>query len=160
MLRGSLALGVIRPVAYALAMRRPRAIHVLLALAVAGCAGEPRVPVGDPLEVVLRSPDATIAAGRAQVTVTTPDGSQENTVDLHAKPRDTVGAAALEALTLVRRAKGAEAYGGQEIRGASTMRYDVDLDNGHKRRIDVWIDVAFRVRRVQHAHYTVDFEFR
>ena len=54
---------------------------------------------------------------------------------------------ALHALDVARVASEARAYGGQQVRGASTMRYEIETEDGAE--ADIWIDVAGRARRVQ-----------
>lgn len=79
--------------------------------------------------------------------VAAPNESVDAEIDL-ATPRGPAGVRdhALNALRLVRTAKEARAYGGQQVRGTSTMRYEVTAGDGGE--FDVWIDVAGRVRRV------------
>ncbi|MBW3537455.1 MAG: hypothetical protein KY395_06780 [Actinobacteria bacterium] len=122
---------------------------IVLAGALGGCASDqPRVPTGDPLSVVKAAPEQTTSAGPVTVVVSAPDEDLEGRVDL------ATGEGPLEvrrhadiALERVGRAAKAVPYGGQQVRGASTMRYEVTTAEGS--RIDVWIDVEGRVRRVE-----------
>lgn len=122
---------------------------ILLGILFGGaCANVPQqVPTGDPLEVVKGSPDRTLGAGPVTVFVAAPSESLEAELDLAspAGPQD-VRTHALGALQLVRTAKEARAYGGQQVRGASAMRYEVTTRDGGE--FDLWIDVEGRVRRV------------
>lgn len=124
-------------------------IGVLMAIALGGCtSNEPRVPTGDPLSVVKAAPEHTANAGPVTVVVSAPDEDLEGRVDLATGegPPD-VRRHADTALERVGRAAKAVPYGGQQVRGASTMRYEVTTAEGT--RIDVWIDVEGRVRRVE-----------
>lgn len=107
----------------------------------------PQVPSGDPLEVVMEAPDRTIDAGAVRVFVAAPSSSLEAELDLAGLqgPAD-VRKHALGALEVVRTAADARAYGGQQVRGAPTMRYEVTTRDGGE--FDLWIDVEGRVRRV------------
>lgn len=121
----------------------------LSSILVAACGDSaPRVPTGDPLEVVRESADVTVNAGLATVYVDSPGESASAAVDLAREVGpEEIRARALEALELARRATKATAYGGQQVRGASTMRYEVTPEGGG--RLDVWVDVAGRARRIQ-----------
>ena len=130
----------------------------MLVAAVVGACGDrpPRVPTGDPLEVVRASADLTERVGRVTVFVDSPGDSLRAELnlatdltsgDIHS--RFDIRERARASLDIARRAVGAEAYGGQQVRGVSTMRYDVELPGGWE--ADVWIDVTGRVRRVQFA---------
>ena len=124
-------------------------VAALLTGGLAACgSGQPRVPTGEPLSVVRAAPEATTAAGLVTVFVSAPRETLEGRVDLaRAEGPAPVRERAEKVLGLVGRAAKAVPYGGQQIRGASTMRYEVTLIEGG--RIDVWIDVEGRVRRVE-----------
>ena len=114
----------------------------------AACADvEPRVPDGEPLEVVRDAAERTTDGGVVEVFVSRPDGSLEGEVDLArgSGPPDVreQAAAALERLA---QATEAVPYGGQQVRGAATMRYEVTTAGAE---IDVWVDGSGRARRVQ-----------
>lgn len=122
---------------------------VVVVGALGGCtAREARVPTGDPLSVVKAAPGQTANAGPVTVVVSAPGADLEGRVDLATDegPQD-VRRHAGAALERVGEAAKAVPYGGQQVRGASTMRYEVTTGEGT--RIDVWIDVEGRVRRVE-----------
>ena len=98
--------------------------------------------------MVRSSADLTERAGEIRVFVDAPGESVNAVVDLArgdgpAEVRDR----ARLALEVIRTAERAEAYGGQQVRGVSTMRYDVSPRGGGD--IDVWVSVDGLVRRVQ-----------
>ena len=126
------------------------AVLLLVAVTLAGACGDrpPRVPTGEPLSVVRTSADLTERSGEMRVFVDAPGESVNAVVDLArgAGPveiRERAGAA----LAAIRTAEQAEAFGGQQVRGISTMRYDVTPRGGGD--IDVWVSVDGRARRVQ-----------
>ncbi len=145
-----------------------------ISLATAACGDRPpRLPSGPPLSVVLAAPERTLAAGRAEVIVADPARSRTAHVDL-AAPFDAVEADAVVALDLLRGAIQVDPYGGQGVRGVSTMRYDVSVDfaqavartpvdrraalqrlesrpSTRPAEIAVWIDLEGRARRVQRS---------
>ena len=83
-----------------------------------------------------------------RVFIAKPGEATDAQVDLSAMTGPAaVREQAISALDLARRAKAAVPYGGQQVRGASTLRYEVSLEGGSD--IDIWIDVDGRVRRVQ-----------
>ena len=98
--------------------------------------------------VVRASADATQRLGEIRVFVDAPGESVNGLVDLArgTGPPEILGRAR-HALALAGTATKASAYGGQQVRGASTMRYDVTPRGGG--RIAVWVDVAGHARRVQ-----------
>ena len=118
-------------------------------LLTASCGdGEPRVPTGEPLSVVRAAADRTIAAGPLTVVVESPRQHVEASIDLAGDEGPVeIRARALEALELARSASEATPYGGQQVRGASTMRYEIETEEGAE--ADIWIDVEGRARRVQ-----------
>ena len=155
--------------------RRGFLFWVIALLAMPACgSGEPRLPTGEPLEVVRTAPEATIAAAPATISLSEHTGLREEVVDF-APPFGPVEEQALLALDLLRGTTAAKPYGGQGVRGVSTLRYDVTIDvtravattpsgrrqalgalaptEGQKAtfEVDVWIDVEGRVRRVQRA---------
>lgn len=106
------------------------------------------MPTGEPLTVVRSAPDVTMAAGTITVFVESPRTSLEASVDLGREEGPAeVRERALAALELARSATEAMPYGGQQVRGASTMRYEIETDDGAE--ADIWIDVEGRARRVQ-----------
>ena len=109
--------------------------------------GTPRVPTGDPLTVVQTSAELTAAAGVLRVFVDAPKENLEGEVNLAAEtgPAD-VRERALAALDVARWATKAVAYGGQQVRGVSTMRYDVTTRDGGN--VDVWVGVDGVARRI------------
>jgi hypothetical protein len=121
---------------------------LLVALFGGACSNVPQqVPTGDPLEVVKEAPDRTVEAGPVRVFVAAPGESLEAQLDLaRASGPSDVRTHALDALQAVRDAEQARAYGGQQVRGASAMRYEVTTGDGGE--FDLWIDVEGRVRRV------------
>ena len=106
------------------------------------------MPTGDPLTVVRAAPEATAAAGPVTVFVSGPKRSLEGRINLAtAEGPAPVRERAETVLALLGRATKAVPYGGQQIRGASTMRYEVTTQEGTG--IDAWIDVEGRARRVE-----------
>ena len=164
-------------------------VCVVAALA-AGCAGEgASLPEGRPADVVAAAPDATLDEGGAEVIASAPTVTAHATVDFRSgstraryepevsDPRVEL-ANPIAVLDLVRGATNVEAYGGAEVRGVSTMRYDVDIDPGRageqtpaERRspvaavaaevgggtifADVYVDRFNRIRRV-----TIPLDYR
>ncbi|MBV8961264.1 MAG: hypothetical protein JOZ37_05370 [Actinobacteria bacterium] len=130
-------------------------------------------PRGTPDAVVTGATDATFRAGRADVQAATADTTSSGWVDLARRQahvtlagRDPGGAPVLLrdpllAVELLRGATQIEEYGGAEVRGASTIRYQFEVDPkrasvgplvvGLTRATfyaDAWIDSAGRVRQV------------
>ena len=100
------------------------------------------------MEVVRGAADLTERSGSITVFVDAPGESVNAVVDL----AGGVGPAeirerARRALDLIRTADSAVAYGGQQVRGVSTMRYQVTPHGGGD--IDVWVSVDGVARRVQ-----------
>ena len=92
--------------------------------------------------------DRTIAAGTIIVIVDSPRENLQGSVDLEREEGSAaVRERALSALDLARSAAEARPYGGQQVRGASTMRYEIETQEGAE--ADIWIDVEGRARRVQ-----------
>lgn len=120
-----------------------------IALALAGaCGGEPRVPEGVPLEVVRQAPEATAAAGPADVFLEAPGETLNVELDLGAGTGPAeVRRRVVEILSLLDDAEEARPFGGQQVRGAATFRYEVITAEGAD--IDVWVDNELRVRRIQ-----------
>ena len=111
---------------------------VTVAMATAACgkdrSGGPR---GDATSIVMKSPDITAAAGRAKVHVATPNATGDGTVDFGGatahvavrpgnQPEPEFANPAL-ALDIVRSVVSVLPYGGAEVRGASTIKYEVDV---------------------------------
>lgn len=133
-------------------------------LALAGCGGEEAaLPDGTPVEVVGRAPDVTLATGRAEVVVSAPTLTASGEIDFATGESDFVfepdrpsAEARLElrdpraVVDLVRGATEVVSYGGSEVRGASTLRYEVQLDPARAaartpaERRDVIEDIAAR----------------
>lgn len=116
---------------------------VLAALAATGCAGEEAaLPRGTPAAVLARTPDATLAAGRAMVIASARTARAEADVDFRRftaavtyEPADLRDPRLelrdpIAVVDLVRGATEIDPYGGSEVRGASTMRYQVKIDAG------------------------------
>lgn len=155
---------------------------VIVALVASSCGGDRSGgPTGRPQEVVLAAPDRTLRQRSAKVSVETPTAKSSGTVTFPTTDHVTVSGSGpspelddpLEVIDLVRGAVDIVAYGGAEVRGASTIRYsfDVDLDvaaqdastearRAQLRQVradlgkptfyaDVWIDSQRRIRRVQ-----------
>lgn len=130
-------------------------------------------PKGTPEAVVTGATAATLGAGRADVEAATADTTSTGWVDFTQRQahvtlagRDPNGAPVLlrEPLLAVELLRGAikiEEYGGAEVRGASTIRYQFEVDP-HRTQLgplvaglrratffaDAWIDSAGRVRQV------------
>lgn len=106
------------------------------------------MPTGDPLTVVQTSADLTPRAGVLRVFVNGPTESLEGEVGLASGTGPpAIRERALAALDVARWATKAVAYGGQQVRGVSTMRYEVTTREGGQ--VDVWVDVEGVARRVQ-----------
>jgi hypothetical protein len=137
------------------------AVALVAALAACGAdrSGGPR---GTPSAVVRAAPDRTVAAGRAQVHAAGPGVVSEGFVDFGGRRSDvrvegpkasTAGVELRDPVSvvdLVRRVAEIEPYGGAEVRGTSTIKYEleVDGDGGLRHFADVWIDGEGRIRRV------------
>ena len=124
-------------------------LFLLTAALATGCGDRPaRVPTGEPLDVVRASADLTERSGDVRVFVDAPGESVNAVVDLArgVGPNEIRQRARL-ALDVIRTATKAVAYGGQQVRGVSTMRYEVTPRGGGD--IDVWVDVDGMARRVQ-----------
>ncbi|HUR48161.1 MAG TPA: hypothetical protein VMY88_01330 [Acidimicrobiales bacterium] len=119
------------------------------ALVATACGdGAPRVPTGDPLTVVQTSAERTPRAGLLRVIVTGPEETLDGEVRLVSGTGPSeIRERALAALDVARWATKAVAYGGQQVRGVSTMRYEVTAREGG--RVDVWVDVEGFARRIQ-----------
>jgi hypothetical protein len=128
-------------------------------------------PRGDPTAVVGKAPDLTVAARTARVVVATPNAKADGTIDfgtaqatMRVRPLTASGPALTKpalAIDVVRAAVSVRSYGGQEVQGASTIKYEVDvapsaalasqLGGGLRRETfyaDVFVDSQGRVRRV------------
>ena len=143
---------------------------VALAAVMAACGGDRSGgPRGEPSAVVGQAPDKTVAAGRATVSAAGPGVVGEGTVDFTAKTSDVrvegpkAESAGVElrdpvrVVDLVRGVVDIEPYGGAEVRGASTIKYELEVDprraqvEGFGSRpffADVWVDSDGRIRRV------------
>ncbi|HUQ40475.1 MAG TPA: hypothetical protein VM030_10000 [Acidimicrobiales bacterium] len=135
----------------------------------AGCgADRPKLPTGDPIAIVAGSAEATARLPRARVVVTDPDSNLDAVVTLADPGTRDVDRYAAAVLTMLSAASDVDPFGGQAIRGVSTMRYSVTVDAGRANRVlgptdplgdlgtstfetDVWIDADRHVRRVQLA---------
>lgn len=140
--------------------------------AVAGCgADRTGGPKGDPTTIVATAPDRTVAAGTASVEVAIPGAAAVGTVDFAGgraevdvkPPRFTAPELRnpLVALDIVRAAVKVTPYGGAEVRGASTIKYELEIApaepleaalggglTGDTFYADVFIDAQRRIRRV------------
>jgi len=120
----------------------------MLALPACSAGGEPRVPEGEPLTVVRDSPDVTRAGGEFEVFVESPGKVDSATLDLGAASGPAEVRSQLEALLgLLDDAREARPFGGQQVRGAASFRYEVLTVEGAD--IDVWIDASGRIRRIE-----------
>jgi hypothetical protein len=147
-------------------------LSLAAAVALAGC-GDDRSggPKGDPTALLSQAPDRTVAAGRAKVAVATPAAVADGTVDfasgqatMSVKPataREPELTNPAVALDVVRAMASVDPYGGAEVRGASTIKYELDIApsaeliaklGGGLRAdtfyADVFIDSQGRIRRV------------
>ena len=146
-------------------MRYPRSLAALvlsLVVVVPAC-GRDRSggPQGDPTTIVNDAPARTLATGRAKVAVATPTAVSDGTVDFStgkAEMRVRPGSATepglrnpMLAFEVVTNVVGVEPYGGAEVRGASTIRYELDvMRDGAVSYADVFIDSDRRIRRVSY----------
>ena len=143
---------------------------VALAAVLVACGGDRSGgPRGEPSAVVGAAPDKTAAAGRATVSAAGPGVVTEGTVDfasrtsnVQVKGPKAEGAGVelrdpVRVVDLVRGVVEIEPYGGGEVRGASTIKYELEVDpkkaqlEGFGSRVffaDVWIDSDGRIRRV------------
>lgn len=131
-------------------MRALLSVGLLSLLIAAACSGggEPRVPEGPPLTVVRDAPAITRSAGRFEVFLEAPGESASAEVDLGAGSGPAEVRARLEALLgLLEDARRATPFGGQQVRGAASFRYEVETAEGAD--IDVWIDASGRLRRIE-----------
>jgi hypothetical protein len=151
---------------------------VLGVVAMACGSPEGAGPRGVPAAVVGRAPDVTIAAGRAQVTGAAAGVHATGSLDLrtgtpqvavkgHRPPNPFLTDPAL-ALDVVRGRVRIVPYGGVEVQGVGTIKYELDVDparvlaaapTDRRDRLakvlpsgrfyaDVFIDTAGRIRRV------------
>lgn len=134
-----------------------------------GCgADRPALPSGDPLEIVGKAADTTARLAHATVSVTDPATNLEAMVTPVRPGHGRADRYATAALQVLHAAVDVDPFGGQAIRGVSTMRYSVTADAAVARaalgpgaplgdlgpktfELDVWIDAGYRVRRVQLA---------
>ena len=129
---------------------------------VAACGGDRSGgPKGAPSAVVRDAPDKTVATRRARVHAAGPGVTSDGTVDF-ANRRSDVRVQGPQAATagpelrdpvvvvdLVRSVAEIEPYGGAEVRGVSTIKYELEVDyQGERFFADVWIDGDGRIRRV------------
>lgn len=116
------------------------------------------MPSGPPLDVVRRSADLTLSAGPAQVFVDGPDGRHSEGT-LRGTMRRTGPSTGVDrpeytdpaaVLTLVRYAEHVDPFGGLLVRGAGTIRYDVNLHPPGQAPFfaDVYVDSRGRIRRL------------
>lgn len=122
-------------------------LAALLLFGTACAAGEPRVPPGEPLSVVRAAPAITRNAGAFEVFVSRFGSGDNAEVDLGRGLGPTaVRREAERALDLLADAEEATPYGGQQVRGAPTFRYEVTNSEGAT--FNAWIDIEGRARRV------------
>ena len=129
----------------------------------AACGGDRSGgPRGTPQAVVRAAPDRTVAVGRARVHAAGPGVVSTGTVDFAAhRSQVTVAGPGSEkataelrdpvvAIDIVRSASKIEPYGGTEVRGVATMKYELQVTPAGARPFfaDVWIDSERRIRRV------------
>ena len=127
-------------------------------------------PQGDPAQIVGRAPARTVAAGRATATVATSGAQADGPVDfatgaakMTVRPPDATASELrdpLVALEILRHVAKITPFGGAEVRGASTIKYQLDvaplpdladrLGGLHRPTFyaDVFVDSAGRIRRV------------
>ena len=153
---------------------RSALVAIAVAVALIGACGDDRTggPTGDPTTIVGKAPDSTVAAGAAKVLIATPSGRASGTVDfatgqarVRLAPADAPRPPLIDkpalALDVVRAAASVEPYGGSEVQGASTIRYELDIApppglveqlggdlRGDTFYADVYIDSQYRIRRV------------
>lgn len=150
---------------------RTAALALIAVAAVTGC-GRDRTggPRGDSTAIVVNAPEVTVHAGRARIDVAAPGATSVGNADLatgqvNMDVRPPTGTAAelrdpLVALDVVRHVVTVVPFGGAEVRGASTIKYLLDvapppelatkLGGLHRDTFyaDVFIDSAGRIRRV------------
>jgi hypothetical protein len=128
----------------------------------AACGGDRSGgPRGEPSAVVRAAPDRTLEAGRASVYGAGPGVVSEGTVDFGARQSDVqvkgpnAASAGVElrdpvvVVDMVRGFTDVEPYGGGEVRGASTIKYELGVEyEGRRFFADVWVDSVGRIRRV------------
>src|SRR4029079_19347942 len=106
-------------------------------VALVACGNDPtRGPVGEPTEIVQAAPGRTVAQGTARVQVAIRNAVGTGTVNLRTGAADVKieppGQTAPEfarptlAIDVVRNAVSIVPYGGAEVRGASTIKYQLD----------------------------------
>lgn len=113
-----------------------------LSLAAAACSGGDAGPTGLPTDVIHRTPDVTMAGKTATVIGAAPGFEATGTVDFvtgaddlkvkeSGRYGDPISFGVVEpaaALDLIRGATNIEAYGGSEVQGIGTKRYQIDID--------------------------------
>ncbi|HZN15123.1 MAG TPA: hypothetical protein VFB78_12680 [Acidimicrobiales bacterium] len=151
-----------------------RLIAVVLAvvIGVAGCGSDRSGgPKGDPTTIVATAPDRTLAAGTAKVAVATANSVATGTIDfgtgaarMHVTPATATEPELTNpvvAIDIVRAVASVDPYGGAEVRGASTIKYELDIAPGEELTAklggglrgptfyaDVYVDSQLRIRRV------------
>lgn len=149
---------------------------VLVALVGACTGGDSGIPKGDPAELLREAPEVTVAAGTAQVVVTSDVQELAGELDLKAgtgtltvkKGRQVgsevqVSAAGVDpakpdthnpfyALALVGRATDLAPVGGRQVRGTTALQIELSFSpegpDVEPFDGDVWLDSAGRIRRV------------
>lgn len=114
---------------------------VLASVVAAACNGtDEQAPTGDPEVVVRRAPDVTLATGTARVLGAAPGVTAQGTVSfttgidrlvMRPAPTDAPPFGVTEPAALVDLLRGVVAvrsYGGAEVQGVGTKRYEVDID--------------------------------
>lgn len=159
---------------------RAVSLSLILCALVAGACGsaEGAGPRGEPAAIVRRAPGRTVAQGRAEVAANAPGVQSAGSIDLRTGAPDvrvegarTPNAFVTDpvlALDVVRGAVRVRHYGGLEVQGVGTIKYELDVDParalaatpaGRRRRLarvmpsrrfyaDVFIDTQGRIRRV------------
>lgn len=170
-------------------------VTLLTVAILAGACGRDRggAPEGTPIDVVRRSADLTLHTAAAEVFVDGPDGRHaQGTVDLAARSGSltlsapgqspvTVGMGAAgpagfdrieytdpaAAIDMIRHAEAVDPFGGLLVRGAGTIRYDVNIRLPGQLPFfaDVYVDTHGRVRRLtvpenRRDHRVTDREVR
>jgi hypothetical protein len=152
---------------------RSAAVCVLLLMTSAVACGGDRSggPTGDATAIVQAAPDRTVAQGSARVAAAIPTGVATGRIDFGTgKATMTVEPATATqpefgdpavAIDVVRAAVSVVPYGGAEVRGSSTIKYELDVAPSDELRArlkrslrgrtfyaDVFVDSQRRIREV------------
>ena len=143
-----------------------------LSTVLAACGGDRSGgPKGDATAIVAKAPDATVAARPTRAAVATPSATATGAIDLArgsaqmaVRPSKAVEPELRDpavAIDVVRSVVSVRVYGGAEVQGASTIKYEVDVAPSSELAVrlggglkgptfyaDVFIDSKYRIRRV------------